>query len=74
MEEYAGGPLKGILGYEPEDLVSVDFLGDYHSSIFAPAHTTVIDNMAKILSWYDNEWGYSSRVVDLIDLMNKKGL
>ena len=74
MEEYANGTLKGILGYEPEDLVSMDFVGDFHSSIFAPKHTQVIDNMVKVLSWYDNEWGYSSRVVDLIDYMCKKGL
>lgn len=74
MKEAAEGPLKGILAYEPDDLVSMDFVGDFHSSIFAPMHTTVIDNMVKVLSWYDNEWGYSSRVVDLIDYMVKKGL
>ncbi|MDR1943637.1 MAG: type I glyceraldehyde-3-phosphate dehydrogenase [Synergistaceae bacterium] len=74
VKEYADGPLKGILGYEPDDLVSMDFLGDYHSSIFAPKHTTVIDNMVKVLSWYDNEWGYSTRVADLADLIIKKGL
>lgn len=74
MKTAANGELKGILGYEDDDLVSMDFAGDYHSSIFAPMHTTVIDNMAKILSWYDNEWGYSSRVVDLIDYMSKQGL
>ena len=74
VKKYAEGPLKGVLAYEPDDLVSMDFLGDYHSSIFAPKHTTVIDNMVKVLSWYDNEWGYSSRVADLVDLMVKKGL
>jgi glyceraldehyde 3-phosphate dehydrogenase len=74
VKEYAEGPLQGILAYEPDDLVSMDFVGDFHSSIFAPAHTTVIDNMAKVLSWYDNEWGYSTRVVDLVDLIVKKGL
>ncbi|MCL2683883.1 MAG: type I glyceraldehyde-3-phosphate dehydrogenase [Synergistaceae bacterium] len=74
VKKYAEGPLKGILAYEPDDLVSMDFLGDFHSSIFAPRHTTVVDNLVKILSWYDNEWGYSSRVADLIDLMIKKGL
>ena len=57
VKKYAEGPLKGILAYEPEDLVSMDFVGDYHSSIFAPKHTTVVENMVKILSWYDNEWG-----------------
>lgn len=74
MKEASEGALKGILGYEEDDLVSMDFVGDYHSSIFAPMHTTVIDNMAKVLSWYDNEWGYSSRVVDLVDFIVKKGL
>jgi glyceraldehyde 3-phosphate dehydrogenase len=74
IKKYAEGPLKGILGYEPEDLVSMDFLGDFNSSIFAPKHTTVIDNMVKVLSWYDNEWGYSTRVADLAGLMIEKGL
>ncbi|MDR1510296.1 MAG: type I glyceraldehyde-3-phosphate dehydrogenase [Synergistaceae bacterium] len=74
VKKYAEGPLKGILGYEPEDLVSMDFLGDFNSSIFAPKHTFAIDNMIKVLSWYDNEWGYSTRVADLASLMIKKGL
>jgi len=74
VKEYAEGPLKGILAYEPEDLVSMDFVQDSHSSIFAPKHTMVIDNMAKLLAWYDNEWGYSCRVVDLVNYMVKKGL
>jgi glyceraldehyde 3-phosphate dehydrogenase len=52
----------------------MDFLGDYNSSIFAPKHTYAIDNMVKVLSWYDNEWGYSTRVADLADLMLKKEL
>lgn len=61
MKEYAEGPLKGILGYEPEDLVSMDFVGDPRSSIFAPRHTMVMgDKMVKVLSWYDNEWAYSN--------------
>ncbi|MDR1482042.1 MAG: type I glyceraldehyde-3-phosphate dehydrogenase [Synergistaceae bacterium] len=74
VKEYAEGELAGILEYEPEDLVSMDFLGNFHSSIFAPRHTIVIDNMVKVLSWYDNEWGYSSRIVDLADYIVKKGL
>ncbi|MDR2780139.1 MAG: type I glyceraldehyde-3-phosphate dehydrogenase [Synergistaceae bacterium] len=74
IKKYAEGPLKGILGYESDDLVSMDFLGDFNSSIFAPKHTTVIDNMIKVLSWYDNEWGYSTRVADLANLIIKKGL
>ena len=75
MKEYAEGPLKGILGYETDDLVSMDFVGDSRSSIFAPNHTMVMgDRMVKVLSWYDNEWGYSCRMVDLADYILSKGL
>jgi len=75
MKEYAEGPLKGILYYEPEDLVSMDFVGDSHSSIFAPRHTMVVgDSMVKMLSWYDNEWAYSNRVIDLADYILSKGI
>lgn len=75
MKEYAEGPLKGILDYEPEDLVSMDFVGDSHSSIFAPKHTMVVgDSMVKMLSWYDNEWAYSNRVIDLADYILSKGI
>ncbi|MEG1824737.1 MAG: type I glyceraldehyde-3-phosphate dehydrogenase [Cloacibacillus sp.] len=75
MKEAAEGALKGILEYEPEDLVSMDFVGDTHSSIFAPMHTMVMgDKMVKILSWYDNECGYSNRVIDLANYIFKKGL
>lgn len=63
----AEGPLKGILGYSEEPLVSGDFCGDPHSSYFDALSTRVIDGtLIKILSWYDNEWGFSNRVVDLI--------
>lgn len=73
MKKYANGELKGILGYEEEDLVSMDFVGDSRSSIFAPMHTMVMgDKMLKCLSWYDNEWGYSSRVIDLANFMLAK--
>ena len=66
MKAAADGPLKGILAYTDEPLVSVDFLGNPHSSILDALSTKVIDgNFAKVLSWYDNEWGYSNRVVDL---------
>ncbi|NMB10358.1 MAG: aldehyde dehydrogenase, partial [Tissierellia bacterium] len=57
--------LNGILGYSEDKLVSIDFQGDPRSSIFDPELTMVNDNMAKVVSWYDNEWGYSNRVVDL---------
>jgi len=60
------GPLKGILGYSEEPLVSIDYKGDPRSSIVDALSTMVIDNMIKVISWYDNEWGYSNRVVDLV--------
>ncbi len=70
MKAAADGPLKGILEYCDEPLVSIDFLGNPHSSILDADNTRVMDgNFAKVLSWYDNEIGYSSRVVDLALLM-----
>ncbi|MGO9482589.1 MAG: type I glyceraldehyde-3-phosphate dehydrogenase [Candidatus Kryptoniota bacterium] len=60
------GPLKGYLGYSEEPLVSIDYKGDPRSSIVDALSTMVIDNMIKVVSWYDNEWGYSNRVVDLV--------
>lgn len=74
MKEYAEGELKGILGYETEDLVSSDFIGDSRSSIFAAMHTVCIGDMAKVIAWYDNEWGYACRVLDLVEYMVRKGL
>ncbi len=65
MKKAAEGELKGILAYVDEPLVSVDFNGNSHSSIFDATQTMVIDNMVKVLAWYDNEWGYACRVVDL---------
>lgn len=74
MKEAAEGALKGILDYTEDPIVLTDIIGDSHSSIFAADWTTVMqDNMLKILSWYDNEWGYSSRVVDLIEKLAKIG-
>lgn len=67
MKEAAEGPLKGVLSYTTDPLVSSDIIDDPHSSIFASDFTAVIGgNMAKVVSWYDNEWGYSSRTADLI--------
>ncbi|RZC70074.1 hypothetical protein C5167_035089 [Papaver somniferum] len=67
IKEESEGKMKGILGYVDEDLVSTDFLGDNRSSIFdAKAGIALNDNFVKLVSWYDNEWGYSSRVIDLI--------
>jgi glyceraldehyde 3-phosphate dehydrogenase len=68
----ADGPLKGILQYSEDPLVSTDIIGNPHSSIFDAESTQVLgDNMVKVLSWYDNEWGYSNRVVDLIVRMSE---
>jgi glyceraldehyde 3-phosphate dehydrogenase len=71
FKEAAGGELKGILQYCEDPLVSVDFMANPHSSIVDAPFTRVTEgNMVKVLSWYDNEWGYSSRVVDLIKLIS----
>src|SRR5205809_1005206 len=71
----ADGKLKGILEYTDEQLVSVDFRGNPHSSILDSAYTNVMDgDFVKVLSWYDNEWGYSNRCVDLLRFLVKKGL
>lgn len=70
LKEAAEGKLKGILGYEEAPLVSGDFRGNDNSSIIDAALTkTMGDNMLKVISWYDNEWGYSMRVIDLINYM-----
>jgi glyceraldehyde 3-phosphate dehydrogenase len=75
MKKAADGPMRGILQYSDEPLVSVDFRKNAHSSILDAPYTSVIEgNMVKLLSWYDNEWGYSSRVVDLIKYIAEQGL
>ncbi|MFC1893523.1 type I glyceraldehyde-3-phosphate dehydrogenase [Chloroflexota bacterium] len=75
FERAASGPLKGILEYCNEPLVSIDFKGNPASSIVDAANTIVLDgHMVKVLAWYDNEWGYSQRVIDLISYMADKGL
>ncbi len=75
MKKAAEGEMKGILGYCDEPLVSIDFKQDPRSSIVDALATMVIDGkMAKVVSWYDNEWGYSNRAIDLIDYIIKKGL
>jgi glyceraldehyde 3-phosphate dehydrogenase len=67
MKEAADGELKGILGYTEDDVVSTDFLGDARTSIFdAKAGIALSDTFVKVVSWYDNEWGYSNKLVDLI--------
>lgn len=75
LKKAAEGPLKGILEYNEKPLVSMDFKGNPHSSILEAEYTTVQDGtLAKVVSWYDNEWGYSCRVCDVICLMQSKGL
>jgi glyceraldehyde 3-phosphate dehydrogenase len=70
MREAADGPMKGLLGYTEEPLVSMDFKGDERSSIVDAASTMVVgDNLLKVIAWYDNEWGYSCRVADLAKYM-----
>ncbi|VAX15105.1 NAD-dependent glyceraldehyde-3-phosphate dehydrogenase [hydrothermal vent metagenome] len=75
MKEASEGPMKGILEYCDEPLVSKDFNGNQASSIFDSLTTRVIEgNMVKVMSWYDNEWGYSCRVRDLVEFIAVKGL
>jgi len=72
IKEAADGPLKGIMGYTEEEVVSSDFIGSSHSSVFdANAGIALSPTFVKLISWYDNEWGYSSRLVDLIIHMAK---
>lgn len=71
----AEGSLKGILEYCTEPLVSVDFKGNPASAIVDAENTMVIDgNMVKVLAWYDNEWGYSSRLIDVVSYIAGKGI
>ena len=75
LKEAAEGPLKGILGYSEEPLVSSDYNGNPASSTIDALSTMVLEgNMAKVVSWYDNEWGYSNRVVDLCHYVAQRGL
>jgi len=71
MKKAAEGPMKGILEYITDPVVSIDIVGNPHSSIFDSLLTMVNGNIVKIISWYDNEWGYSVRVVDLLEKMAK---
>lgn len=71
MKKAAEGPLKGILRYTEDPIVSTDIVTDPHSSIFDAGITKVIGNQAKVASWYDNEWGYSNRLVDLMTFIGK---
>jgi len=74
LKAAAEGELKGILAYSDEPLVSADYNGNSHSSIVDGLSTMVIEgNMVKVIAWYDNEWGYSNRVVDLAAYISKRG-
>ena len=71
----ANSSLDGILQLSTEPLVSIDFKGNSHSSIVDSAYTKVLENdFVKVLAWYDNEWGYASRCVDLIQMIARRGL
>jgi glyceraldehyde 3-phosphate dehydrogenase len=73
LKTAADGALKGILEYTEEELVSIDFRGNPHSAIVDSGYTRVVgSNCVKVLAWYDNEWGYSCRCVDLIKLFASK--
>ncbi len=73
FSQAASGELKGYLRYSDEDLVSSDFIGDPHSAIFDSPLTSVVDgNLVKVIGWYDNEYGYSSRVVDLLEFIGER--
>lgn len=75
LKDAAENGMKGILKYCEEPLVSRDFNGDPHSSVIDSLSTMVVDGvMVKVISWYDNEWGYSNRVVDTVLYMSEKGL
>ena len=71
LKQAAEGPMKGILQYSEEPLVSTDVIGNPHSSVVDGLSTMMVaGNMVKVVSWYDNEWGYSNRVCDLIERMS----
>jgi glyceraldehyde 3-phosphate dehydrogenase len=73
LKEAAEGELKGIMGFSEEPLVSIDYRGDERSSIIDGLSTMVIEgNMVKVVSWYDNEWGYSNRIVDLVNYIAER--
>jgi glyceraldehyde 3-phosphate dehydrogenase len=75
LKEASVGAMKGLLQFSEEELVSIDFKGNPHSSIVDAPYTKVMDgDFVKVLSWYDNEWGYSNRCVDLLRLLVKRGI
>jgi len=72
FKKAAEGPLKGVLEYSDAQTVSIDYCGNPHSAIFDSTSTQVMDNLVKVLAWYDNEWGYSNRLVDVCKLVASK--
>jgi glyceraldehyde 3-phosphate dehydrogenase len=75
FKQAADGPLKGLLQYSEEPLVSIDFRGNPHSAILDAPYTKVMEgDFVKVLAWYDNEWGYSQRCIDLVRYIAQKGL
>lgn len=74
MKKSADGPMKGYLEYSDAELVSSDLKGNSHSSIFSAVDTVTLDEMVKVVAWYDNEWGYSCRIADLVHFMAQKGI
>jgi len=72
MKEASEGEMKGILGYTEDEVVSQDFLGDARTSIFdAKAGIALNNNFVKVVSWYDNEWGYSNKLIDIVQELAK---
>ena len=72
LKEAANGPLKGVMGYTDEELVSMDFMGTVESSYVDGPSTSVLNgNFIKILAWYDNEWGFTNRAMDIAQMMAK---
>jgi len=75
FENYANGSMKGILEVSKKPLVSTDFIQNPHSAIVDAPLTKVVDqNLVKVIAWYDNEWGYACRLVDLVNFLIKRGL
>ncbi len=74
MKKYADGPMKDILQYTEEPLVSSDLIGNTHSSIFSAIDTVGLGDLVKVVAWYDNEWGYSCRIADLCKFLADRGL
>ena len=74
VKEYAEGAMSHVLEYSDEELVSTDLKGNPHSSIFSAVDTISVGNLVKVIAWYDNEWGYSNRVADLVKFLGDKGL